>query len=139
MNQPAKFAIGIGVAAAAMAVLMFVSGATAFKKRKNISDEDVENELLKSKPKKDLPPKEDKPLIIQGVKDLLKGTNIDSFNGVTDNQFNQLSSPELKSLAKAIHSKRTYTSESKWRRSEPEQYKTLMTLVNKTTGKNIIA
>jgi hypothetical protein len=137
MNQPAKFVIGIGVAVAAAAALMFASGTVAFGKRKNISENDVNDEINKTKPKRAAPPPENKPLLIQGVRDLLKGTNIDAFDGVTDTQFNKLSGPELKSMAKAIDSKRNYTSESNWRQSEPAQFNTLMTLWSKTTGKKI--
>lgn len=137
MNQPAKFVIGIAVAAAAMATFMFISGSTAFKKRKGVSDDDVAEELNKNQPKAAAPPPENKPLLIQGVRDLLKGTNIDAFDGVTDVQFSKLSGQELKSLAKAIDSKKSYTSESNWRQSEPKQFNTLMTLWSKVTGKKI--
>ncbi len=137
MNQPAKFVVGIAIAAAAMAALMFISGAAPFKKRKNVSDEDVAEELNKKTPKPTAPPPENKPLLIQGVRDLLKGSSIDSFDGVSDAQFSKLSGPELKSLATAINSQKKYTSESKWRQTEPQQFNNLMTLWSKVTGRKI--
>jgi hypothetical protein len=132
MDQAVKFAIGIASASAVMAVLMFATSNKSFKNKKEVNDAEIETELNKLKP---VTSPENKPLLIQGVKDLLQGTNIDLFYGLPDAQFNNLSGSELKSLAQAIYSKKDYKSESHWRQSEPNQYANLMSLASKVIGK----
>ena len=128
--------LGIGAAAVVvMALMKFGGGGTQIALRRRDPKKAAADLEAKEKPPVD--PNAGKPDAIKGVRAALQGTSIDSFDGMTDQQFGKLSVAELNALQKAIISNKKFTSESQWRQTDPQSFQTVMTSWTKITGKKI--
>lgn len=139
MNLAAKIFITIGTLAASSALFMLFSDSKSFNKKKQISDEDVKDAANKINAKTVTEnAKAAKPAIVKNIRSAIKQTNIDIFEGITDQQLlSKLSANELSALLKSIESKKKYKSESAFRKMEPQQYSILINTWSKVTGKTI--
>lgn len=134
MNQTGKILLGIGAAAVTvMALMKFGSGSQAVNRRRD-PEKAAADLAAKEKPKD---PNAGKPEAIKAVRESLQGSPIDSFDGMTDQQFSKLSVDELKALKTAIETNKRYRSESEFRRAESKAWKDITLAWSKITGKTL--